>query len=200
MNSTFKSWKCCFYAEFEGGLYFNTRLNWKRAFRSKTACRGFKSFCPCQNKKTPAGVFFCFVVKAEGLEPRNSKVRALLTVNSPVDCLRIELIIKPLPKKAPIFRCFFPLFTPFYGDFACFSHIDKITAHGFFRTPLFHFRTVFCSLCATQSTQSFWYIIKKASITIQIRLQYLTILNLSCILLTCSFFVRIDICRFNTVR
>lgn len=38
-NSTFKSWKCCFYADFARGLYFNTRLNWKRAFRSKTACR-----------------------------------------------------------------------------------------------------------------------------------------------------------------
>ena len=88
-------------------------------------------------------VSFCFVVKAEGLEPRNSKVLALLTVNSPVDCLRIELIIKPLPKKAPIFRCFFPLFTLFYGDFTCFFHIDKTTAHGFFRTPLFHFHTVF---------------------------------------------------------
>ena len=67
------------------------------------------------------------------------------------DCLRIELIIKPLPKKAPIFRCFFPLFTLFYGDFTCFSHIDKTTAHGLFRTPNFYFRTVFCSLCATQS-------------------------------------------------
>ena len=54
--------------------------------------------------------------------------------------------------------------------FYLLSHIDKITAHGFFRTPLFHFHTVFCSLCATQSTQSVWYIIKKASITIQIRL------------------------------
>ena len=50
-------------------------------------------------------------------------------------------------KKAPIFRCFFPLFTPFYGDFTCFSHIDKTTAHGLFRTPFFHFCTVFCSLC-----------------------------------------------------
>ena len=106
---------------------------------------------------------------AEELEPRNSKVLALLTVNSPVDCLRIELIIKPLPKKAPIFRCFFPLFTLFYGGFAYFSHIDKITAHGFFRTPLFLYRTVFCSLCATQSMQFVWYIIKKASITIQNR-------------------------------
>ena len=115
-------------------------------------------------------VSFYFVVKVEGLEPRNSKVLALLTVNSPVDCLRIELIIKLLPKKAPIFRCFFPFFTLFYGDFTCFSHIDKSTAHGFFRTPLFHFHTVFCSLCATQFTQSVWYIIKKASITIQIRL------------------------------
>ena len=115
-------------------------------------------------------VSFYFVVKAEGLEPRNSKVQALLTVNSPVDCLRIELIIKPLPKKAPIFRCFFPLFTLFYGDFTYFSHIDKITAHVLFCTPSFHFHTVFCSLCATQFTQSVWYIIKKASITIQIRL------------------------------
>ena len=44
-------------------------------------------------------VSFYFVVKAEGLEPRNSKVLALLTVNSPVDCLRIELITKPLPNK-----------------------------------------------------------------------------------------------------
>ena len=53
--------------------------------------------------------------------------------------------------------------------FTCFSHIDKTKAHGLFRTPSFHFHTVFCSLCATQSTQSVWYIIKKASITIQIR-------------------------------
>jgi len=74
-------------------------------------------------------------------------VLALLTVNSPVDCLHIELIIKPLPKKAPNFRCFFPLFTLFYGGFACFSHIDKITSHGLFRTPLFHFHTGFYSLC-----------------------------------------------------
>ena len=73
-------------------------------------------------------------------------------------------------KKASIFRCFFPLFTPFYGDFTCFFNIDKITAHGLFRTPLFHFHTVFCLLCATQSTQSVGYIIKKASITIQFSL------------------------------
>ena len=82
---------------------------------------------------------------------------------------RVQVLL-PLPKKAPNFRCFFPLFTPFYGGFTYFSHIDKTTAHGLFRTPSFHFRTVFCSLCATQSTQSVWYIIKKASITIQIRL------------------------------
>ena len=87
-------------------------------------------------------VSFYFVVKAEGLEPQNSKVPALLTVNSPVDCLRIELIIKPLPKKAPIFRCFSLLFTLFYGDFTCFLHIDKTTAHGLFRTPIFHFHIV----------------------------------------------------------
>ena len=103
-------------------------------------------------------------------KPRNSKVLALLTVNSPVDCLHIELIIKPLPKKAPKNRCFFPLFMLFYGDFACIFHIDKKTAHGLFRTPLFHFHIVFCPLCATHSTQSVWYIIKKASIIIQIRL------------------------------
>lgn len=126
-------------------------------------------YSPPTKQKDTCGCLFCFVVKAEGLEPRNSKVRALLTVNSPVDCLRIELIIKPLPKKAPNFRCFFPLFMLYYAVFTCFSHIDKITAHGLFRTLLFHFHIVFCSLCATQSTQSVWYIIKKASITSQIR-------------------------------
>lgn len=137
MNSTFKSLKCCFYADFVGDCILTRGLTESVLFAPK---------------------------------PRNSKVLALLTVNSPVDCLRIELIIKPLPKKAPNFRCFFPLFTPFYGYFTCISHIDKITAHGLFRTPSFHFHTVFCSLCATQSTQSVWYIIKKASIIIQIRL------------------------------
>ena len=135
----------------------------------KPRAEGSSPSAPAKTKRH-LRVSFYFVVKAEGLEPRNSKVLALLTVNSPVDCLRIELIIKPLPKKAPIFRCFFPLFTLFYGNFTYFSHIDKTTAHGFFRTPSFHFHSVFCSLCATQSTQSVWYIIKKASITIQIRL------------------------------
>ena len=124
---------------------------------------------PLPKQKDTCGCLFCFAVKAERLEPRNSKVLALLTVNSPVDCLRIELIIKPLPKKAPNFRCFFPLFTQFYGVFACVSHIDKITALGLFHTPFFHFHTVFCSLCATQFMQFVWYIIKKALIIIQIR-------------------------------
>ena len=134
----------------------------------KPRAEGSSPSAPAKTKRH-LRVSFYFVVKAEGLEPRNSKVLALLTVNSPVDCLRIELIIKPLPKKAPIFRCFFPLFTLFYGDFTCFFHIDKTTAHGLFRTPSFHLHTVYCSLCATQSTQSVWYIIKKASITSQIR-------------------------------
>ena len=135
----------------------------------KPRAEGSSPSAPAKTKRH-LRVSFYFVVKAEGLEPRNSKVLALLTVNSPVDCLRIELIIKPLPKKAPIFRCFFPLFTLFYGDFTCISLIDKTTAHGLFRTPIFHFRTVFCSLCAIQSMQFVWYIIKKASIIIQIRL------------------------------
>ena len=137
-------------------------------FAPKPRAEGSSPYAPAKIKRH-LRVSFYFVVKAEELEPRNSKVLALLTVNSPVDCLRIELIIKPLSKEAPNFRCFFPLFTLFYGDFTCFFHIDKTTAHGFFRTPNFHFHTVFCSLCATQSTQSVWYIIKKASITIQIR-------------------------------
>ena len=138
-------------------------------FAPKPRAEGSSPSAPAKTKRH-LRVSFYFVVKAEELEPRNSKVLPLLTVNSPVDCLRIELIIKPLPKKASNFRCFFPLFTLFYGYFTCFSHIDKITAHGLFRTPLFHFCTVFCSLCATQSMQFVWYIIKKASITIQIRL------------------------------
>ena len=137
-------------------------------FVPKPRAEGSSPSAPAKTKRH-LRVSFYFVVKAEGLEPRNSKVPALLTVNSPVDCLRIELIIKPLPKKAPIIRCFFPLFTLFYGVFTCFSHIDKTTAHGFFRTPLFHFCAVFCSLCVTQSMQSVWYIIKKASIISQMR-------------------------------
>ena len=76
----------------------------------KPRAEGSSPSAPAKTKRH-LRVSFYFVVKAEGLEPRNSKVLALLTVNSPVDCLRIELIIKPLPKKAPIFRCFFPLFT-----------------------------------------------------------------------------------------
>ena len=72
----------------------------------KPRAEGSSPSAPAKTKRH-LRVSFYFVVKAEGLEPRNSKVLALLTVNSPVDCLRIELIIKPLPKKAPIFRCFF---------------------------------------------------------------------------------------------
>ena len=96
----------------------------------KPRAEGSSPSAPAKTKRH-LRVSFCFIVKAEGLEPRNSKMLALLTVNSPVDCLRIELIIKPLLKKAPSFRCFFPLFTPFYGDFTYFSLIDKSTAHGF---------------------------------------------------------------------
>jgi len=55
-------------------------------------------------------------------------------------------------KKSTEKSVLFSLFTLFYGDFTCFFHIDKTTAHGLFRTPIFHFHTVFCSLCATQST------------------------------------------------
>ena len=137
-------------------------------FAPKPRAEGSSPSAPAKTKRH-LRVSFLFCFKAEGLEPRNSKVPALLTVNSPVDCLRIELIIKPLPKKAPNFRCFFPLFTQFYGVFACVSHIDKITALGLFHTPFFHFHTVFCSLCATQFMQFVWYIIKKALIIIQIR-------------------------------
>lgn len=36
---------------------------------------------------------------------------AVIILISPINVL--ELIIKPLPKKAPIFRCFFPLFMLF---------------------------------------------------------------------------------------
>lgn len=115
---------------------------------------------PLPKQKDTCGCLFCFAVKAERLEPRNSKVLALLTVNSPVDCLRIELIIKPLPKKHRIFGAFSFIYAVLLRFYLLF-HIDKITAHGLFRTPSFHFHTVFCSLCATQSTQSVWYIIKK---------------------------------------
>ena len=62
---------------------------------------------PLPKQKDTCGCLFCFVVKAERLELRNSKVLALLTVNSPVDCLRIELIIKPLQKKHRFFGAFF---------------------------------------------------------------------------------------------
>lgn len=64
----------------------------------KPRAEGSSPSAPAKTKRH-LRVSFCFVVNAEGLEPRNSKVLALLTVNSPVDCLRIELIIKPLPNK-----------------------------------------------------------------------------------------------------
>ena len=108
----------------------------------KPRAEGSSPSAPAKTKRH-LRVSFYFVVKAEELEPRYSKVLALVTVISPVDCLRIELIINSLPKKAPNFRCFFPLFTLYYGDFTYFSHIDKITAHGLFRTPSFHFHTFF---------------------------------------------------------
>ena len=64
----------------------------------KPRAEGSSPSAPAKTKRH-LRVSFYFVVKAEGLEPRNSKVQSLLTVNSPVDCLRIELIIKPLPNK-----------------------------------------------------------------------------------------------------
>ena len=75
----------------------------------------------------------------------------------------------PCQRKHRIFGAFFLYLRQFTVVLLAFS-IYKTTAHGHFRTPNFHFCTVFCSLCATQSTQSVWYIIKKASIIIQIRL------------------------------
>ena len=38
----FQILKVLFLCGILGGLHFNTRLNWKRAFRSKTACRGVR--------------------------------------------------------------------------------------------------------------------------------------------------------------
>ena len=81
-------------------------------FAPKPRAEGSSPSAPAKTKRH-LRVSFYFVVKAEGLEPRNSKVQALLTVNNPVDCLRIELIIKPLPKKSTDFSVLFPLFTLF---------------------------------------------------------------------------------------
>ena len=86
----------------------------------KPRAEGSSPFCPCQNKKTPAGVFFVLLLKQKDLNHEIQKCKHFLTVNSPVDCLRIELIIKPLPKKHRIFSVLFHLFTLFYGYFACF--------------------------------------------------------------------------------
>ena len=71
----------------------------------KPRAEGSSPSAPAKTKRH-LRVSFYFVVKAEGLELRNSKVLALLTVNSPVDCLRIELIIKPLQKKHRFFDAF----------------------------------------------------------------------------------------------
>ena len=79
-------------------------------FAPKPRAEGSSSSAPGKTKRH-LWVSFYFVVKAEGLEPRNSKVLALLTVNSPVDCLRIELIIKPLQKNTE----FSVLFSFIYG-------------------------------------------------------------------------------------
>ena len=134
---------------FRGDCILTRGLTESVLFAPKPRAEGSSPSAPAKTKRH-LRVSFYFVVKAEGLEPRNSKVQALLTVNNPVDCLRIELIIKPLPKKAPNYRCFFPLFTAIYGVFTCFFHIDKTTAHGFFRTPIFHFLHRFLfTLCHT---------------------------------------------------
>lgn len=65
-NSTFKSWKCCYYVDFEG-MNFDTWLSWKRTFRSKTACPRFESLYPCQMIKcwkpkvfNTFCLYFCF--------------------------------------------------------------------------------------------------------------------------------------------
>ena len=75
-------------------------------FAPKPRAEGSSPSAPAKTKRH-LRVSFYFVVKAEELEPRNSKALALLTVNSPVDCLRIELIIKPLQKKHRFFGAFF---------------------------------------------------------------------------------------------
>ena len=43
----FQILKVLFFCGILGGLYFNTRLNWKRAFRSKTACRASSPSAAC---------------------------------------------------------------------------------------------------------------------------------------------------------
>jgi hypothetical protein len=80
-------------------------------FAPKPRAEGSSPSAPAKIKRH-LRVSFYFVVKAEGLEPRYSKVLALLTVNSQVDCLRIELIIKPLPRRSTEFSV---LFSFIYG-------------------------------------------------------------------------------------
>ena len=123
-------------------------------FAPKPRAEGSSPSAPAKIKRH-LRVSFCFVVKAEGLEPRNSKVLALLTVNSPVDCLRIELIIKPLPKKAPNFRCFFPLFTAIYGNFTCFFHIEKLRRTVFSVRRFFIFTLFFVHFVPHNSPNPF---------------------------------------------
>ena len=72
----------------------------------KPRAEGSSPSAPAKTKRH-LRVSFYFVVKAEGLEPRNSKVLALVTVNSPVDCLRIELIYKAPAKKSTEFSVLF---------------------------------------------------------------------------------------------
>ena len=114
----------------------------------KPRAEGSSPSAPAKTKRH-LRVSFYFVVKAEGLEPRNSKVLALLTVNSPVDCLRIELIIKPLPKKAPIFRCFFLYLRLFTAILLVFPILIKLRRTVFSIRRLFIFTLFLLILCHT---------------------------------------------------
>ena len=96
----------------------------------KPRAEGSSPSAPAKTKRH-LRVSFCFVVKAEGLEPRNSKVLALLTVNSPVDCLRIELIIKPLPKKHRFFGAFFLYLRCFTAILLVFPILIKLRRTDF---------------------------------------------------------------------
>ena len=100
----------------------------------------------------------------------------------------------PCQKKAPNFRCFFPLFTLLYGDFTCFSHIDKTSAHGFFPYAVFSFSHRFMfTLCHT--IRPIRLVHHQKSINHNSNPLVITFSFLYNFL----FFVRIHICRFNTV-
>ena len=75
---------------------------------SKTACRGFKSFCPCQKEKAPLGAFsFCKKDLKRNTGCRN-RTGARSGRNSPVDCFVVEKkVLLPLPKRESTFWCFF---------------------------------------------------------------------------------------------